>query len=191
MDFSEAVKAQHEGRVVRRGRLVWLDFLSGPIGLWNGYGRLKTKDGREWLGLGGFGSVSGVAQAIDGSAPEIKLTLSGVDETFAAKAKAEAPEYYNRGAMVFSQYFDAGWQCLDLPYAVSWGMMRKLTAAKQSDEGGFTRTVTVSVETPLAGKKRPKFAYVTAADHLSRHPGDRIAERTAGIDSKLVTFPDY
>lgn len=190
MDFPEAIAEQQSGRVVRRARLVWFDFASGPIGLWNGFGRLTTKDGRRWSGLMQLGSISGVAQAINGTAPEIRLSVSGVDVTFAAKAKAETAEYYNRSVTVFSQYFDADWQCLDLPFAESWALMRKLSPSRESTQDGFVRTVTISGETPFAGKRRPRFAYLGDRDQQQRHEGDKAAERISGIDAKIITFPD-
>lgn len=191
MDFPEAIKAMLAGKNVRRARLVLFDFASGPIGVWQGFGPLQTKDGKLWHGVGELGSISGVAQAINGSSPELRLTLSGVDETFAMKAKAEADEYYNRAVTVFSQYFDEDWQCLDLPFAEIWALMRKLTPAAEMQDDGKVRTITISGETPFATKKRPRFAYLSDRDQQSRHPGDKAAERVQGIDNQLVTFPDF
>ncbi len=191
MDFPEAIRTMLAGKNVRRGRMVLFDFASGPLGVWQGFGTLQTKDGRVWYGVGQLGSISGVAQAINGSAPELRFTLSGVDETFAAKAKAEAAEYYNRSVTVFSQYFDEDWQCLDLPFAESWALMRKLTPAAEMQDDGKMRTITISGETPFATKKRPRFAYLGDRDQQMRHRGDKAAERIQGIDNQLVTFPDF
>lgn len=190
MDFNQTIEAQLSGRVVRKSRLVELMFASGPMGLWNGFGTLKTKDGKIWLGFGGAGRISGVAQSIKGSAPELKLTLSGVDKTFAAKAKGEAAEYYDRAAIVYDQFFDEEWQCLDLPYATYFGLMRKLTSSRTAEEGGFVRTVSISSETPFAGKKRARFSYMTDRDQQLRHPGDLFASDVAGIE-RPYTFPDF
>ncbi|KQS86935.1 hypothetical protein [Rhizobium sp. Leaf383] len=190
MDFSQTIEAQIASRVVRKSRLLELLFASARIGLWNGYGRLRTQDGKIWLGVGGAGRINGVAQSIKGSAPELKFTLSGVDETFASKAKGEAGEYYDRAAIVYDQFFDENWQCLDLPYATSFGLMRKLTSSRSSDGDGFTRTVSISAETPFAGKKRARFSYMTDRDQQLRHPGDLFASDVAGIE-RPYTFPDF
>jgi hypothetical protein len=191
MEFPETIKAHLAGRTVRKTRLVGLDFVSGWIGLWNGFGKLKTADGKIWLGLGGMGKVSGVAQSIGGKAPEIVLTLSGVDEAFAAKAKAEASEYYDRSAIIYDQFFDEEWGLLDPPYATSFGVMRKLTASRESSDQGVVRTVSISAEGPFSRKKRARFAYMTPQDQRHRHAGDAYADDTPGIDTRPITFPDY
>lgn len=190
MDFPETIKAQLEGRVVRKTRLLEMDFVSGRIGLHNGFGKLVTKDSREWLGVGGLGQISGIAQSIGGKAPELMFTLSGVDETFAGKAKGEADEYYNRAAVVYDQFFDEEWGLLDFPYATSFGLMRKLTSTREATDSGFIRTVSISAEGPFAGKKRAKFAYLTPQDQRNRHPSDAFADDTPGIETRPITFPD-
>lgn len=185
MQFSDAVREQHAGRVVHRARLVLFDFVSGPIGLWNGFGRLVTTDGRAWLGLGELGQISGVSQSINGKAPEMRFTASGVDETFASKVKGEAAEYFDQPVVVFSQYFTPDAQCLDAPYAVTWGKMRGMEATRSADDGsGFVRTVLISAEGPFANKRRAPFGYVTDRDQQNRFPGDMGMSRTAGIDAK-------
>lgn len=191
MDFPETTDAHLAGRTVRKTRLALFDFLSGPLGLWNGFGILVTKDGRTWHGVGGLGSISGIASSVSAKAPELVFTLSGVDETFAGKAKGEASEYYNRSATVYDQFFDEEWGLLDAPYAVAFGLIRKLTASRQASETGFVRTVSISAEGPFAAKKRAKFAYLTPQDQRNRHEGDAIADDTPGIDTRAVTFPDY
>lgn len=184
MQYSAAVREQHAGRVVRRARLVLFDFVSGPIGLWNGFGRLETLDGRTWLGLGELGQVSGISQAINGKAPELRFAVSGVDETFAAKVKGEAEEYFDRIVMVFSQYFTRDAQCLDAPYAVTWGKMRGMEASRSGEDGNFVRTVSISAEGPFSNKRRAPFGYVTDRDQQNRFPGDNGMSRVAGIDAK-------
>ena len=191
MDFNETIEAQLKGRVVRKTRMVHLDFVSGAMGVWPGFGRLRTKDGREWLGLGELASVQGIAGAIGGQTPELILTISGVDADFAPKVKGEADEYVNRAVVVYDQFFDEEWGLLDEPYAAAFGLMRKLTVSREANAGGFTRTISISAESPLVGKRRAKFAYLTPQDQRNRHPGDSFADDTPGIDTRPLTFPDY
>jgi hypothetical protein len=201
MNFSDAVKAQLHGRVVRRARLVLFDFASGQIGVWNGARPLRTAhpflDGQNqrWIGAHGLGRLEGVAQSIDGSAPEMRLSISGVDDRFAAKVKAEAAEYYNRSVWIYSQFFTADndlrgpWQLLDKPFAESWGLMHSMIAKREPTDNGWLRTVTITAETPFSGRKRPPFSYLTSTDQEYRYPGDRGADEVAGIENKLVKFP--
>jgi hypothetical protein len=196
MDFSETILAQIKGRKIRRARLVEFDFVSGPIRVWNGARRLRTKDGKEWQGMFGFGRIEGLQQAINGDAPEMRFSVSGVAAAFVQKARGEASEYFNRRVLVFSQFF-AGeddedfnpWEPIDNPFAEAWGIMRALTYEKTAEEGGFRRIVTISAETPFgATKKRPPFSYVTDTDQRQRFPDDRGMERVAGIEAKLIEF---
>lgn len=191
MDFPETIKAHLAGRTVRKARLLEMDFVSAKMGLWNGFGLLDTKDGKVWNGLKGFGRISGIASTMGGKAPELIFTLSGVDDEFAAKAKGEATEYFNRGAIVYDQFFDDEWGLLDVPFAVSFGLMRKLTSTREASDGGFVRTVSISAESPFSAKKRAKFAYLTPQDQRNRHAGDAFADDTPGIDTRRITFPDF
>ncbi|MFT4129969.1 hypothetical protein [Labrys sp. (in: a-proteobacteria)] len=193
MEFSEAIEAQLRGITVRRATLVWFDFKSKPIGLHNGVGPLTTKDGRNWNGLGGLGSVEGLEQAINGAAPEMRLSVSGIDPDFITKAKAEADEYLYRPVIVFAQFFHDDWSLLDEPWAIAWAQMMSLTVARESagQGDGWVRTLTISAETPFAGKRRPRNSFLTDRDQQTRHPGDRFAERTMGIESHLIRFPAF
>src|SRR4051812_46079433 len=119
MQFSAAAKAQLAGELVRVDVLVEMQFVSGTIRLWNGFGPLKTLDAREWMGTAAMGDISGLSQSINGSAPPLSISLSGVDPAFAMKAKAEASEYYNRPLVVYLQFFNEAWQCLDNPYGLT------------------------------------------------------------------------
>ncbi|WP_024816284.1 hypothetical protein [Methylopila sp. 73B] len=195
MDFGPAIEAQLRGQRVRRARLVWFDFATEPMGVWNGARPLTTSDGRTWLGLRGLGRIEGIAQSIDGAAPEIRFSLSGVYARFAAMAKAETAEYVNRPVFVFSQFFtgddhmNGPWQLLGAPWAETWGLMHSLIPEKKTTADGFERTVTLTAETPFASKKRTRAAYMSDPDQKARHPGDRIAEFIAGIESVYVKFP--
>lgn len=191
MDFPETIKAHLAGRSVRKARLLEMNFLTKPMGVWNGFGILETKDDKVWNGLKGFGKITGIASTMGGKAPELIFTLSGVDEAFASIAKGEATEYFNRRAVVYDQFFDEEWGLLDQPYAVAFGMMRKLTPTREASDSGFVRTVSVSAESPFSAKKRAKFAYLTPQDQRNRHPGDAFADDTPGIDTRRITFPDF
>ncbi|PZQ18957.1 MAG: hypothetical protein DI565_00705 [Ancylobacter novellus] len=190
MNFSEAIAAQLAGETIRRGLLVEFDFASGVKRVWNGEGALQTSDGKIWEGLFGLGSVSGLAQAINGSAPEILLSVSGVDPDFANRVKGESAEYLNRAVIVFSQFFDESWQTLDAPFAIVWAKMRGMKVRREVDDDVVVRTVTIKAETPFGEtKRRPRNGYCTDRDQQTRYPGDRGCERTPGLESKLIEFP--
>lgn len=191
MDFEPAIQEQLAGRLVRCDALVEFRFVSETVRVWNGFGPLQTIDGRVWSGLAEMGRISGLAQAINGKAPAQSFTLSGVDSTFAAKARADSAEYENRPVLVYLQFFDEKWACLGAPVALSFRFMGQITASMSQGDNGPVYAVTITAETPFTNRRRPSHAYNTDRDQQSRHPGDRGMERAAGIDNKQITFPDY
>ena len=191
MDFPETIQAQNSGLSVRLSPLVFFDFASGAGRYWFGFGRLKTNDDHLWVGTNDLASLGNIDLPLGGQAPEQTFTLSGVDSTFVAKAKADPDEYRNRTCTVFLQWFNDDWSPLDLPFAFWVGRMAGLSVSQSADDQGFTRTITLRAESLFAGRKRPVFGRYTDRDQQARYPGDKGCERTAGIQQKRVTFPDY
>lgn len=191
MQFSAAAKAQLAGSIVRVDVLAEFMFVSETVRLWNGFGPLKSLDGKSWLGTAAMGSIAGLSQSLNGTAPPLVLSLSGVDSTFALKAKAEAAEYYNRPIVVYLQFFTEDWQCLDNPYGLTMARMTNITSKMEDEEGGKRYTVSITAETPFAVRRRPKFGYLTDRDQQLRNPGDRGLERVAGIDNRNIRFPVF
>lgn len=192
MQFPSAIAAQLAGDTVRVDALVEFDFVSGKIRLWNGFGSLVTSDGKTWEGLAGLGSIDGLTQSYNGSAPAQTFTVSGVDERFAAKARGEQSEYYRRAVIVYLQFFDANWQTLDAPFAISLRQMDVIKASREETDDGPVFRVSITAETPFVTRRRPPFGYWTDRDQRQRHgESDVSLNRVAGIDGKNITFPDY
>jgi len=163
-------------------------FVSTTIRLWNGSGPLGTQDGKVWEGLTGLGSLSGLQQAINGTAPEQVLTLSGVDARFASIARGEREEYYDRALLVRLQFFDEAWQTLDAPYAVTMRLMKRLTQTVAQGEEGPVYNLSLSAETPFVTRRRPSYGYLTDRDQQCRYPGDRGLERVVASIRGLLFF---
>lgn len=191
MNFSEAAKVQMGGGIVRAALLLELMFLSGTIRLWEGFGALVTNDGKSFQGTAALGSIEGISQSINGTAPEVRFRLSGVDADFAVKAKADADEYVYRPAVVYIQFFDENWQCLDNPYALTVVRMTGLEVSFDGSGDSRVYEVSVNAETPFAVRRRAPFGYLTDRDQQLRHPGDKGLERVAGIDNRNITFPIF
>lgn len=191
MIFSEAAKVQMAGGLVRAALGLEMHFASGIERLWEGFGPLTTNDGKTWKGTAALGSIEGISQSINGSAPEVRFRLSGVDAEFAVKAKAEAEEYVYRPAIVYIQFFDDDWQPLDNPYALTVVRMTGLEVSFDGSGDERVYEVAVNAETPFAVRRRAPFGYLTDRDQQLRHPGDKGLERVAGIDNKNITFPMF
>lgn len=191
MNFSAAAKAQIAGAVVRADFLVELGFLSEIIRIrQNSIGPTQTLDGKIWRGFGGLGSIGALTQPVNGSAPSLTMKLSGVEPDFANRARGERNEYYNRPVVIYIQFFDEDWQCLDNPYALAFARMTTLKSSmKTDDDGTKTYDVTLTADSPFSGRRRPAYSYWTDQDQQLRYPGDKGLERAATINNKLIKFP--
>ena len=97
--FPETIAHHLAGRTVQAALLGQFDFASETMRLWNGGGVLEANDGTQWQGLGQWGSVTGLEQAINGQAPEATFTLSGIDADILLLTRDEFEEEV-RGRMV-------------------------------------------------------------------------------------------
>ena len=196
--FTETIAADLAGKKVTLAFLVWFDFTSEPVHLWiNGNGLLKTNDGQEWKGLGQIGSISGIEQAVNGDAPEMSFTLSGIDAQIMRLARDEYDaEVKGRFVYVLVQFFGVddpedpdNQRPLDNPYPVACG--RCLRPEFQADAESGERSVAIKAESLFSLRSRPKYAMYTDADQQRRFAGDRGFEFVASLVNKVVTWPDY
>lgn len=191
--FPETIKAALAGRTVRCAFLVLLDFVGEPMRVFSGAGKITTAGGVEWFGLGNVASISGLEQAVSGTAPETQFTLSGVDpdivrltrDEFEAKAK-------NQIATVLIQFFNAdddrALMLYDAPYPIWSGRMQ---TARFEIKGPKSRTITVSAESLFSLRSRPASSQYTDTDQRQRFPGDRGFELVPQLVNKTVPWPDY
>lgn len=191
VEFSSAIAEQLAGRTVRCGILVRFDFPTGSKRVWNGHRVLRTSDDELWYPLRVVSDISGLSQAVNGAAPPLDLTVSGVDPDFAAKVKGDRANWYNTVVIVYWQFFDENWQILDDPMPFRFGQLKTMTAQRQWDDGGKRHvwTVTVRAEGPFINNRRPRHGFYTDSDQQARSPGDRFFDRVAGIEGKVVSWP--
>jgi hypothetical protein len=190
VDFSVAIRKQLSGEIVRVSHLAEFEFKSGTIRLWGGH-FVFDSGGKKWHPTMGIGQVTGIAQSTNGTAPEIRFELSGVDHGFISKAQGSVNEYYNRIVTVYWQFWDENWQVLGVPRAITWGLMRSIISNRKALENGTAASLTLTAETPFEGRARARHSYVTDRDQQTRHPGDLICSRIAGIEAREVTFPAF
>jgi hypothetical protein len=178
--LSDAIKAQAAGQHVVAMLYVTFDFKSGPMRVWEGDGPI-VREGVEWLGFGqrtdGSGNplqtVEGLEQAASGTAPQLTLTLNGVDSTIVAAARSGDPdEIEGRKLTVRIGFYDATvpWDMVELgPLLVLgvWYMQKPSFTAT----GPTLRTITLPCETLFAQRSRAPFGLLTDRDHQRRWPG--------------------
>lgn len=199
--FSETVSAYLAGYKVQAAALVMFDFTSGPMRLWRGHGNLTTADANVWQGLGELGSVTGIEQAVNGQAPQMVFTLSGLDAAIMHLARDEfEAEAIGRSVYVFIQFFGVddvadpdNQRPLDLPYPIAAGRMMRPTFnfPLRAENQSSARSISISAESLFSLRSRPKWAMYTDSDQQQRFPGDLGFEFVGGLVNKTVTWPDY
>lgn len=173
------VAAQAAGQHIICAFFVTFDFKSGPMYVWEGDGPLN-RGGHDWRGIGhrqdGQGnplqSIEGLEQAINGNAPQMTLTMSGVDSTVVAAASSDDPdEIEGRDLTVQIGFFDAtlpGLVPLDTLLTLGvWAMQKPSFTAT----GPTLRTITLPAETLFAARSRAPFGLLTDVDQVRRFPG--------------------
>lgn len=169
--FPDTVAARLSGRTIRCARLVYLDFADEPGLYWEGgTGLLATNDGRQWLGAGELGSISGIESAIGGTAPQVTLTLSGASAKHIRESVAAETNVKGRDATVFMQFFDEETIApLDNPYAIFLGIMDVMTVQMQDPT---TWTIELTVESLFTKRAMPPWGYLSDRSQQARFPGD-------------------
>ncbi|MCW0235284.1 MAG: hypothetical protein OJJ21_16920 [Ferrovibrio sp.] len=185
--LSETARAAAEGRSVWAVILVYLDFTSGPIRVclsdWD-----VVSAGQTWQALGKLGSISAIDVPMNGTAPIVTLTLSGVDPAIVPKALNSSDEVKGRGVAIYVQFKDSNFQNFDSPYALFIGTMDQMSI---DGSGVDTRTIEVSVEWLFTRRAIPPFAYLSDRDQKTLFPGDRGLEFMASMQSKTIEWPIY
>ncbi|WP_225768502.1 hypothetical protein [Inquilinus sp. Marseille-Q2685] len=198
--FPDAVRAQAQGQHVVCALFVAFAFKSGDMRVWEGDGPID-RGGFTWRGMGhrqdGAGnplqSIDGLEQAINGTAPQLTLTLSGIDQTVvtAAKQDADADEIEGRDLTIEIGFFDAtrpGLVPLDgLVPLGTWVMQKPAFTAT----GPTLRTITLPCETLFAQRSRAPFGMLTDRDQQRRFPGDRALEFIPKMVDRAVTWPRF
>lgn len=195
--FPETIALSLAGAKVQCAFLVHFDFTTEPMRLWRGEGILRTQDDAQWKGLGTFGSMSGIEQAVNGEAPEASFVLSGIDADILRLARDEfEAEVRGRMVRVLIQFFGTddpddpdNQRVLDLPYPVWAGRCLMPTFTLDAESG--ERSVAITAESLFSLRSRPRYAMYTDRDQQLRFPGDKGFEFVGTLINKVTTWPDY
>jgi len=198
--FPDAVRDQAQGLHVVAALFVTFDFLSGPVFVWEGDGPLD-RAGVTWRGLGSrvdndgspLQSIDGLEQAVNGVAPQVTLTLSGVDQTVVAAAREDVAnnEIEGRDLTIQIGFFDATQPGLvpldDLLVLGVWSMQKPNFTAT----GPTVRTITLPCETLFAQRSRSPFGLLTDRDQQRRFPGDLGCQFPPWLVDRDVAWPRH
>lgn len=202
MEFSEQIKAQLDGEIVRMTRMVEMNFKSGAQRYHQGHNRFKAKNAKgntvTWEPTMGLGTVTGLEQASNGAAPEMRIEMSGVDPAIVAMASGASSEFYGRLVTVYWQFWAVpkngladDWIALGDPVVIMWGLMRSIVSGRKSTEKGVMSILTLTAETPFEGRARARNSYLTDLDQKARYPSDQMLERVAGLETREIKWPVF
>lgn len=204
-DFNNAlIDAQLDGRQVRCAPLVLFHFRSGLLGVWPGFGLLRTSGtvyGGEWQGIGSLGQLSILTSGADGSVAEMTFSLMATSEMLSTMS-SDSDESIGREVEVFLQFFDvrrfddAGnfvdWQLLGWPIQIFWGRMGPLRADKTAeDDGPAQRTLSVSAQNLFVTRGRPPYMHFSDRDQKSRSSDDNLCVRVSQLSEGSVAWPTF
>lgn len=179
---------------------VEIDFASGPLYVWTGYGDLVV-DGKTYLGAGQLVNISSVEETTEIEAKGATVTMSGIPSSFLSLALTEP--YQGRECRIyFGSYLynrritsqaDLVVTTEDLFEFITEDTPRyfveifsgELDQMNISEEAS-TCTISVTVENILIKLERPVVRRFTNEDQKSRFPNDRGLEFVAGLQDKEI-----
>ena len=201
MSFSSGGTALLRGDSLGLPALAEFDFESGLKRYWSGLGRLKTLDGREWEGVGNFGSVSDITTSEGLVADKVTVEFAreaevngemmAIEATDFAAAIREAlrEDYVGRRCAIYVQPIDLSATRLrdalqgdpDPRFA---GKMSHPEADIMPDAVAFR----IVAENLFAEGLDPPHAYLTNVDQQARFPGDRFCEFIPELTQRRVNW---
>lgn len=156
---------------------VYLDFASGPVGMWSGYGDI-TIDGNTFIGVGSLMNVSTVDETTELEAKGASITLSGISSTYLSLALQEP--YQGREATI---YFGVTLSTGAREFVeIFSGELDQMNILEASD----TATIQVTVENSLIKLERPIIRRFTDEDQKTRFPTDDGFKFVAGLQNKEI-----
>lgn len=194
------IRAQAAGQHVFAALFVTFAFKQGPLRVWEGDGPI-SRGGFDWVGLGqrvdGSGnplqSIDGLEQAANGTAPQLSLTLNGVDSTVVTAAKSTDPEEIEgRELTVQIGFYDATVPGALVPLDELltlgiWTMQKPSFTAT----GPTLRTITLPCETLFAQRSRAPFGMLTDRDQQRRFAGDLGCQFPPKLVDRDVAWPRH
>jgi hypothetical protein len=172
-EFVTAINA----KVVEVFFAVYLDFESGPVGIWSGYGDL-TWDGKSFLGAGELLSISSVEESSEIEAKGASVTLSGIPSAYLSLALTEP--YQGRSCTI---YFGVRLASGSVEFTeVFSGELDQMNITENAD----TTTIAVSAENVLIRLERPVIRRYTDQDQRTRFATDGGFKFVAALQDKEI-----
>lgn len=152
-----------------------LDFDSGPLYVWSGYGNL-TIGAKTYLGAGQLLNISSVEETTEMQAKGATISMSGIPSSFIALALTEP--YQGRECRIYFGVTSSPSNYVE----VFSGEMDQMNII----ETGETCTIAVTAENVLIRLERPVVSRFSDEDQKSRFPSDKGFEFVADLQDKEI-----
>ena len=172
-------------QVVRPLLACELEFSTGTLRFWNGYGDLTMTAGgssNTFTGLGDLMGVSAIAESDQIEAIGASLSLTGIKSSFISTALTG--NYTNRNASIFLGVFDTSKSVIADVYTLFKGKMDIM----KIDEGSESATITLNLENRLIALDRPLNRRFTHEDQQERFSGDLGLEFVPDLQDKEIIW---
>ena len=179
--FNNAITSQ----VVRPLLAVDLEFSTGTLRFWNGYGDLTMTAGgssNTFTGLGDLMGVSAVSESDQVEAIGASLSLTGIKSSLISSALSA--NYTNRNASIFLGLFDTNKSVIADVYTLFKGKMDIM----KIDEGAESATIVLNLENRLIALDRPKERRYTHEDQQLSFSGDLGFEFVPDLQDKEIIW---
>ena len=176
-DITAPVSNALDDAVITPFFAVDLDFDSGPLYVWSGYGDLVI-GAKTYLGAGSLLNISSVTETTEMEAKGATLSMSGIPSSFLSVALQEP--YQGRECRI---YF--GMTSNPSAYVeVFSGELDQMNI----EESAETAVVSVTAENVLVKLERPVVRRFSDQDQKSRFPNDKGLEYVAGLQDKDILW---
>jgi hypothetical protein len=179
--FNNAVTSQ----VVRPLLACELEFSTGTLRFWNGYGDLVMTAGgssNTFTGLGDLMNVSAISESDQVEAVGAQLSLTGIKSSLISAALSA--NYTNRNASIFLGLFDTNKAVIADVYTLFKGKMDIM----KIDEGPETATIALNLENRLIVLDRAKERRYTHEDQQLSFAGDLGFEFVPDLQDKEIIW---
>ena len=179
--FNNAITSQ----VVRPLLAVELEFSTGTLRFWNGYGDLTMTAGgssNTFTGLGDLMGVSAVSESDQVEAIGASLSLTGIKSSLISSALSA--NYTNINASIFLGLFDTNKSVIADVYTLFKGKMDIM----KIDEGAESATIVLNLENRLIALDRPKERRYTHEDQQLSFSGDLGFEFVPDLQDKEIIW---
>ena len=179
--FNNAITSQ----VVRPLLAVELEFSTGTLRFWNGYGDLTMTAGgssNTFTGLGDLMGVSAVSESDQVEAIGASLSLTGIKSSLISSALSA--NYTNRNASIFLGLFDTNKSVIADVYTLFKGKMDIM----KIDEGAESATIVLNLENRLIALDRQKERRYTHEDQQLSFSGDLGFEFVPDLQDKEIIW---